>query len=183
MAKSVQRQLGFLKEDFLRASSTWPGLHHAFIQLDMGVDIGGMGELNFFLETWPKTVVAPITEKRVILESSVSLHDTLASGLRYATQGFAPPAADRECGACRTNIGSGIIDGGRSSRTSLEGVGVPRPEPTYDRKHQQSPENVLVKFMHRDRLVGINRVRVQAHMPTTIDCNFDLAFASFELAR
>ena len=31
-----------------------------------------------------------------------------------ATQGFAPPAADRGYGACRTKLGSGIMDGGRS---------------------------------------------------------------------
>ncbi len=88
MAKSIQRQLGFLKDDFLRASSTWPGLHHVFIQLDMGV------ELNFFLETWPKTVVAPITGNRVILESSVSVHDTFASGRLGITVYIDDPPGD-----------------------------------------------------------------------------------------
>ena len=32
--------------------------------------------------------------------------------------GFAPPAADRESGACPTNIGSGTINGGRSNEVS-----------------------------------------------------------------
>ena len=110
MTKSTKRQLRFLKEDFLRASSTWPSLHHAFIQLDMGVDIGGVGELNFFLETWPKTVVAPITGKRVILESAVSVHDSLASGRLGITVYIDDPPGDPSClryfqelslGACR----------------------------------------------------------------------------------
>jgi hypothetical protein len=33
---------------------------------------------------------------------------------KYDTVGFAPPAADLASGACRTNIGSGIINGGGS---------------------------------------------------------------------
>lgn len=76
MAKPTKRQCEFLRDNFLRASGRWPGLHHTFIQLEPS----GGGELNFFLETWPTVVVAPVMAQRVVLKHTVSLHDSLASG-------------------------------------------------------------------------------------------------------
>ena len=75
VSKQLRKQLESLKEAFLMASSTWPGLHHAFIQ--QGIDRNC--ELNLFIETWPRVVVAPLAGQRVVLESMVSAHDSLAS--------------------------------------------------------------------------------------------------------
>lgn len=73
--KQLRKRFESLKEDFRLGSTRWPGLHHAFIQQD----IDGIGELNFFINTWPSAVVAPLAGQRMVLESVPSLQAALVS--------------------------------------------------------------------------------------------------------
>lgn len=97
MPKPSQQHLQSVRADFLSASDKWPGLHHAFLQLDGKtgksdqLDWSKVGESNFFLESWTRAVVAPIVGKRVILEIISSIYDTVASDRLSNTAYFDDP--------------------------------------------------------------------------------------------